>query len=168
MNQIKKHKLLATKALQFNRRSCIKLDNFQQILYQTFNLTQDCHINLDILNKIIFKPTTTQILFSHEEFKSTINKYITLSTSVPDCILWKYLKLTVKNKKCLNNFVNIANVYIEFGHWLAHFKKSFSIIIPKPNKVSYNNSPKYFRKTYQKSYQQTYSIPCNLQQFHSP
>jgi len=84
-----------------------------------FNLAQDHCINLDTLNKIISKPTTTWITFSNKEFKSTINKYNTLSTSGLDHISWKYLKSAVKNKKCLNNFINITNIYIKFGYWPA-------------------------------------------------
>jgi len=70
INWIKKHKLLATKALQFNGRPCIELNDLWQALYQTFNSAQDCHINSDVLNKMISKPTTTWMPFSHEEFKS--------------------------------------------------------------------------------------------------
>ena len=40
--------------------------------------------------------------------------------------------------------ISIANVCIELGHWPSHFKKSTMIVIPKPNKKSYN-LPKVFR-----------------------
>jgi len=33
----------------------------------------------------------------------------------------------------------IANVCFELGHWPLHFKVSTSIIIPKPNKKSYDS-----------------------------
>ena len=45
----------------------------------------------------------------------------------------------VTNNKYINNFVNIANSYINLGYWPSHFKKSTSIIIPKPNKPVYNS-----------------------------
>ena len=35
--------------------------------------------------------------------------------------------------------MNITNIYIDLGHWPSYFKMSTSIIIPKPNKVSYNS-----------------------------
>jgi len=44
----------------------------------------------------------------------------------------------------LKNFINIANVCINLGYWLLHFKKSNSIIISKPNKALYSSS-KIFR-----------------------
>jgi len=40
--------------------------------------------------------------------------------------------------------MNIVNACINLGHWLADFKTSISIIIPKPNKISHN-IPKTFR-----------------------
>jgi len=49
----------------------------------------------------------------------------------------------VDDDKYLFNIVNIANTYINLGHWPLHFKMSTLIIIPKPNKVSYN-FPKMF------------------------
>ena len=147
INWVNKYKLLNTKALQFNGRPYIKLDNLWQALHQTFNLAQDHHINLDALSKIISKPTTTWIPFSHKEFKNVINKCNNLSTPRLNCILWKHMKSVVKNEKCLNNFVNFVNMCIKFKHWPAHFKKSSSIIIPKPNR---------------KSSWQTHSIPYNL------
>jgi len=37
-------------------------------------------------------------------------------------------------------FVNVADLYIDLRYWPSHFKKSTSIIIPKPNKPAYNTS----------------------------
>jgi len=44
----------------------------------------------------------------------------------------------------MTNIVNIANACINLSYWPTHFKKSFSIIIPKLNKLSYN-TPKSFQ-----------------------
>jgi len=40
--------------------------------------------------------------------------------------------------------MNIADACINLGHWPNYFKTSTTIIIPKPNKPSYDN-PKAFR-----------------------
>jgi len=32
----------------------------------------------------------------------------------------------------------VSDLYIDIDHWPSHFKISLSIIIPKPNKTSYN------------------------------
>jgi len=50
--------------------------------------------------------------FSNEEFKSTVYKYNNLYISGLDWISWKHLKAVVKDKKYLNNIVNITNTYI--------------------------------------------------------
>jgi len=70
---------------------------------------------------------------------STIIKYNDLSTPGPDHIFWKCFKAISKDKRCLINIVNIANVCINIVHWLSHFKISLYIIIPKHNKVTYDS-----------------------------
>jgi len=72
-----------------------------------------------------------------------INKCNNFSASRPDRILWKHLKLIIKNDKCLENIVNIINTCINLGYWLLHFKALSSIIISKCNKIAYD-SPKSF------------------------
>jgi len=73
-----------------------------------------------------------------------INKYNNLSASRLDRILWKHLKLIIKDDKCLENIVNITNIYINLGHWLSHFKASLSIIIPKSNKITYDSFKSFY------------------------
>ena len=84
------------------------------------------------------------MLFSKEKFISSITKCSNSSTLEPNKLSWKYLKIIVNNTLYLKNFINIANVCIDLGHWLLHFKMLSFIIIPKSNKVSYN-SLKTFR-----------------------
>jgi len=56
MNWVRKHKLLAPEALQYNRESYIKLDILWQALYLIFNLAQNWQINPNILNEVLSKP----------------------------------------------------------------------------------------------------------------
>jgi len=65
------------------------------------------------------------------------------SASSPDKFTWKHMKLIVKDKMCLKNIINIANVCFKAGHWPSHFKLLTTIIIPKPNKLSYNSSKSF-------------------------
>ena len=53
-------------------------------------------------------------------------------------MLWNHLKTILKQDECLNNIVNIANACINLGYWLSHFKKLLTVVIPKPNKQSYD------------------------------
>ena len=57
-----------------------------------------------------------------------------------DCISWRHLKVIINSDKYLLNIVNIANTYIDLGHWLSYFKMFTSIIIPKLNKTLYDSS----------------------------
>ena len=65
-------------------------------------------------------------------------------TPGPDKLSWKYLKSVLKDKMCLKNIITITNTCIKFEFWPSHFKILITIIILKPNKVSYN-LPKFFR-----------------------
>jgi len=56
---------------------------------------------------------------------------------------WRHWKLIIKNDNCLSKIINIANACINLGHWPKYFKISTTVVIPKPNKTSYDN-PKAF------------------------
>ena len=62
----------------------------------------------------------------------------------PDKLSWRYLKIIIKQDECLTNIINVTNACINLRHWLDYFKRSSTIIIPKPNKPSYNYA-KMFR-----------------------
>ena len=57
---------------------------------------------------------------------------------------WQHWKLILANEECLSKIINIADACINLGHWPEYFKISTTIVIPKPNKQSYDN-PKSFR-----------------------
>jgi len=105
-----------------------------------FNIVQNCQINSDLLGEIPSQQVMKWSLFSEEKFISTIAKCNNSLTSGPDKLLWRHLKRCVKDVRYLWKLINIANACIELGHWLSHFKVSISIIIPKPNKESYDFS----------------------------
>ena len=103
-----------------------------------FNSAQNCQVNLSILDKLPSKLTLEWLSFSNKEVKSTINKWNDSSTPRLYCISWKHFKAITKDKRYIINIINIANIYINIGHWPSHFKISLSIIITKLNKVTYN------------------------------
>ena len=82
--------------------------------------------------------------FSEKEFKSSIIKRNNSLTSGSNKLSWKHFKVIINNSSYLKNFINIANMCINLGYWLSHFKISSSIIIPNPNKTLYD-FPKMFR-----------------------
>jgi len=144
MNWIKKCKLLAIEAIQYNSQSCIEIDDLWQALHLSFNSAQDCQINPQLLEEIPGKETMKWNPFSKKELFSVIKKCNNSLTPRPDKLSWRHFKKIVKNIACLNKFIDIANAYIDIGHWPMHFKVLTTIVIPKPNKKSYN-SPKAYQ-----------------------
>ena len=82
--------------------------------------------------------------FLKEEFRLALANCNNSSASGPDKLSWSHLKTIFKDDDCLNIIISIANTCIEVGFWPSHFKRSTTVIIPKPNKKSYD-SPKAFR-----------------------
>ena len=74
-----------------------------------------------------------------EEFRIAIANYN--NTLIPglDKLLWSHLKIILKNDKCLNSIIDIANACIELGYWPSHLKRSMIVVIPKLNKKSYDS-----------------------------
>ena len=101
-------------------------------------------VDINILNGINDKLTSIWALFLKEEFKITTANYNNTSAPGLDKLSWSHLKIVLKDEECLNNIISITNAYIELGFWPSHFKRSTTVIIPKPNKKTYD-SPKSFR-----------------------
>jgi len=77
------------------------------------------------------------------ELIDAINKCNNSSTSGLDKLSWSHLKAIVKDKESINKLIDIANACINLGHWPSHFKTSTIIIIPKPNKISYDSTKSF-------------------------
>jgi len=82
-------------------------------------------------------------LFSKDKFRQAINKCNNLSASGPNKLTWCHLKTILKQDICLTNIINIADTCINLGHWPNYFKCSSTVVIPKPNKLAYDQ-PKSF------------------------
>jgi len=84
MNWVKKQKLLAVKAIKYNNHPCLEIVNLWHALYSTFNLAQNCQVNINILEEISDKLSEGWPSFLKEEFTKSITKYNNLSTPEPD------------------------------------------------------------------------------------
>ena len=144
MNSVNKQKLPAPKAIKFNGQPYLELDNLWQAFYFMFNTAQHRHVENNVLNKLGSYSFLPWAQFVEEEFASFLLKCSNMSTLGPDKLLWRYFKIILKDKTCLRNIITIADTCIKLGHWPSHFKISLTIIIPKPNKASYDLS-KLFR-----------------------
>ena len=143
MNWIKRRKLPAIEAITHDGQPCLTLDSLWNALHNTFNTTLNCQADLNIINKIENKPSQSWFPFSKNEFRLAISKYSNLLVLGLDKLTWHHLKFITKDNSCLTNIVNIANTCINLEHWPDYFKISSTIIIPKPNKPSYDQ-PKAF------------------------
>ena len=144
MNWVKKRKLPATEAIKYNGSPCLSPDSLWTALHNSFNTALHHQVNVNILNKIEYKPHQIWNSFSIFEFRSAIQKCVDTSASGPDRMSWRHWKIIIKNDEYLSRIINIANACINLGFWLEYFKVSTTVIIPKPNKPSYDN-PKAFR-----------------------
>jgi len=88
MNWVKKRKLSAIKAIQYNSCLYIKLEELWDVLHNLFNSAQNQHIDPDLLNEISNKEVTRWPLFSKAEIIDAINKCNNSSTPGPDKLFW--------------------------------------------------------------------------------
>ena len=138
MNWIKRRKLPAIEAINHNGQPCLTLDSLWNALHKTFNSAQNRQVDLNILDEIKRKPPQKWSLFSKSEFLSAISKCKDSSAPGPDKLSWHHLKSIIQNNDCLANIINIADSCITLGYWPNYFKISTTIVIPKPNKSSYD------------------------------
>ena len=139
INWVKKRKLPATEAIKYNGMPCLSPDSLWNALHNSFNTALHRQVNFNILNEVECKPCLTWNLFSRYEFKSAIHKYIDSFAPGPNKMSWRHWKLIIKNDDCLSKIINIADACINLGHWPKYFKISSTVVIPKPNKTSYNS-----------------------------
>jgi len=143
MNWVKKRKLPATEAIKYNDTPCLTPESLWLALHNSFNTALHRQVNTSVLNKVECKPRQTWPPFSRFEFTSAISKCVDSSAPGPDKMTWCYWKLITKNDECLSRIINIADACINLGYWPKYFKVSTTVVIPKPNKTSYD-TPKAF------------------------
>ena len=139
MDWVKKRNLPAVEAIKYNNHPCLEINNLWHALHSTFNLAHNYQVDINILEEIPDKPSKELPLFSKEEFMKAITKCNNSSAPGPNKLSWSYLKCIINNKVCLGKIISIANTCFELGSWPSHFKSSMMMIIPKPNKESYDS-----------------------------
>ena len=122
------------KTIKYNNQRCSDINNLWYALHSTFNTASNHQVDMNILNEITNKPTMPWPVFSKEKFRTAISSCNNSSAPGPDKLLWSYLKTILKDNEYLNTIIHIANVCINLGYWLSHFKISTTVVIPKPNK----------------------------------
>ena len=143
MNQVKKHKLPAIEAIQYKGHLCIELEDLQNTLHNLLNSAQAREVDLQLLDKIPDKTTIVWNLFSKKELIDAIEKYNDLSTLGLDKLTWRHVKSIIRSKECICKFIDITNAYIDLEHQPSYFKTSTTVVIPKPNKATFDSSKSY-------------------------
>ena len=144
MNWINKCKLSAIEAIKYNGQPCLSPDSLWRALHSFFNTALHRQVDVNVLNKIGSKTTSFWKPFSKEEFKQAINKCNNSSAPGPDKLTWHHLKFILKQDECSINIIIIADACINLGHWSSYFKCSSMVVIPKPNKLAYDQPKSFF------------------------
>ena len=144
MNWISRHKLPAIEAIKYDGHPCLSPESLWDALHSIFNTALNHQVDLNILSDIDRKPTSQWYPFSKEKFKQAISKCNDSSAPGPNKLMWYHLKSIINQDNCLVNIINIANLCFNLGHWPNYFKYLSMIIIPKPNKMLYDQ-PKAFQ-----------------------
>jgi len=116
MNWIKKRKLPAIEAINYDGHPCLIPNSLWNVLHSTFNNALNRQVDLNILNEVEHKPSQRWSSFSKEEFKSAISKCSDVLAPGPDKLTWHHLKFIVKHDTCLTNIINIADSCINLEY----------------------------------------------------
>ena len=114
------------------------------MLYQSYNTTANCLVDLSVLNEVPSQATRSWVPFSLLEMQDVLKACSNISALGPDHITWRHLKLILADNTCAVDILSLANACLLLHHWPRHFKELVSVIIPKPGKPAYN-TPKVFR-----------------------
>lgn len=106
-------------------------------------MAQNCQINIHLFEEIPNKEVIVWASFLKAELINAIDKCNNSSTPGLNKLFWRHCKKIVKNKKCIDKLINIANACINLDHWPFHFKTSTTVIILKPNKTLYDSTKSF-------------------------
>ena len=106
INWVKKHKLPAVEAIQYEGCLCIKLKDLWNAFYKFFNSTQERKVDIYFLDKIPNKSTAKNKLIN------VIEKCNNLSVLGLDKLTWSHIKSIIRNNDCICKFIDIADVCI--------------------------------------------------------
>ena len=122
MNWINKRKLPTTEAIKYKGQLCLTLESLWGALHATFNTALHCQVDTEVLNELRSKPTKNWVPFSKEEFRQALIKCNNSLALGPNKLMWRYLKVILKQDVYLSHIINIADTCINLGHWSNHFK----------------------------------------------
>ncbi|KAF8689725.1 hypothetical protein AX14_003194 [Amanita brunnescens Koide BX004] len=102
------------------------------------------HVSWAAIDKIPQRPERSFPLISLKELWDALRPTTNSSAPGPDHVTWRHLKLALSIPDTDAALVRLYNNVCREGIWPSHFKDSYSVIIPKPNKPDYT-IPKAYR-----------------------
>ena len=143
MSWVKKHKLPAIEAIQYEEWPYIELEDLWNALHKSFNSAQEREVNTHFLDEIPDKPAIKWKSFSRNKIINAIKKCNNSSALGLNKLTWSHIKSIIRDEDCIGKFIDITNTCIELEHWPTHFKTSTTVVIPKLNKAMFNSSKSY-------------------------
>ncbi|KXN92747.1 hypothetical protein AN958_02522, partial [Leucoagaricus sp. SymC.cos] len=144
MPWVKDCKLPPARAIVHNNKPCHSLDVLWQAFDQTYNSASNRPINACVLDDLPNIPERKWMPFSLLELTEALKSCSNMSMPGLDHISWAHLKMLLSvDDRIPLFFTRLANICLSVSYWLPHFKELVSVIIPKPNKLSYH-LPKAF------------------------
>ena len=102
------------------------------------------HVSWAAIDEIPQRPERSFPLISLKELWDALRPTTNSSAPGPDHVTWRHLKLALSIPDTDAALVRLYNNVCREGIWPSHFKDSYSVIIPKPNKPDYT-IPKAYR-----------------------
>ncbi|KAF8644267.1 hypothetical protein AX14_009444 [Amanita brunnescens Koide BX004] len=102
------------------------------------------HVSWKAIDEIPQHPERSFPLISLKELWDALRPTTNSSAPGPDHVTWRHLKLALSIPDTDAALVRLFNNVCREGTWPLHFKDSYSVIIPKPNKPDYT-IPKAYR-----------------------
>ena len=143
INWVRKRNFPTVEAIKYNDYPYLEINDLWHALHSTFNIAQDCYVDIKILEEILNKTLKEWPSFLRKEFIKAIVKYNNSSAPRPNKLSWGHLKYIINNEVCLGKIISIANTCFELDFWPSYFKLSIMIVMPKPNKESYDSSKSF-------------------------
>jgi hypothetical protein len=137
----RKRNLPACEAILDNKgKPCNDNNSLFHTIHETFNSANERKVNFDRVTECLPpSPPIEWPPFSALEFTDALKSCSKNSALGPDHITWHLIKRFSKTSPSFAaTIVAISNACINLSTWPSHFKNSTSIIIPKPNKPSYD------------------------------
>jgi len=112
--------------MSFRGKPCNDLDSLWRALDSTYNAVNGRPVDWSILDAIPALPVQEWQPFSMLELTQALHMYLSTSALGPDHITWGMLKHLMANPCIATLFLGLAEACMVAGHWLTHFKESFS------------------------------------------